>query len=69
MFESAHRMNSGAMFVLSTGSRLLSQRGPQSPPVDALPFVKSVFHSLFSIVSSCRVCFERKNLQIIKIEK
>lgn len=45
MFESAHCMNSGAMFVLSAGFRLLSQREPQSLPVDALSFVGPVFHS------------------------
>lgn len=37
MFESACRMNSGVMFVLSAGSRALSQREPQSFSVDT-PF-------------------------------
>lgn len=39
MFKCAHRTNSKVMFVLSAGSRLLSQREPQSLPVDALSFV------------------------------
>lgn len=70
MFESAHRMNSGAMFVLSAGSRLLSQREPQSLPVDTLSFVGPVFHSpsFSSFFSFCRVCFERGKFQTINSE-
>jgi len=72
MFESAHRMNSRAMFVLSTGSRLLSQREPQSLPVNALSFVEPVFHSPF-FLSFLRFfvvyLYQCKNFQIINSEK
>jgi len=66
MFESAHCMNSRAIFVLSTGSRLLSQREPQSLPVDALSFVEPVFHSPLLSISSFFLSYICVNAKIFK---
>lgn len=51
--------NSKVMFVLSAGSRLLSQREPQSLPLDALSFVGAFsLLSFFLIVFFCCIYFE-----------
>jgi len=55
-------MNSGAMFVLSAGSRLLSQQEPQSFPVDVFSSFGPVFHHFFVVFN-----FKRGNFQTINL--